>query len=97
MTKIYLHVTITSEEKQALDLKRTGVRRSWKMTEKVSDINTVFISQILKREKGTEASPWSLEFLPQARLATLENEPRKRGADPGVSDTCRYYAAWDRP
>lgn len=67
------------------------------MTEKVGDINTVLISQILKREKGTEASPWSLEFLPQVILATLENEPRKRGAVPGVSDTYRYLAAWDRP
>lgn len=67
------------------------------MTEKVGDINTVLISQILKREKGTEASPWSLEFLPQVILATLENEPRKRGAVPSVSDTYRYYAAWDRP
>lgn len=67
------------------------------MTEKVGDINTVLISQILKREKGTEASPWSLEFLPQVILSTLENEPRKRRAVPGVSDTYRYYAARDRP
>lgn len=96
MTKIYLHVPITIEEKQAMNLKTTGVRRSWKMTEKVSDRTTVLISQILKKEKGTEASPWSLEFLPQVILATLENEPRTRGAVPCVSVTCRYYAAWGR-
>lgn len=52
------------------------------MTEKVSDVNTVLISQILKKEKDTEASPWSLEFLPQVILATLEIEPRTRGSVP---------------